>query len=926
MLANVRSVINKRDALHSLIDTCDANIVALTETWLHDNIHDCEVFNDPSQFTSYRCDRAGRQGGGVLLAVSSSFRSYQIPIDTNLESVWACVELNYQKCVFGVCYRPPSYPSTFIEELHDVLTSVTTRHPTASIFLLGDFNYPSIPWSSDCPSLTALPSESRNFLDLCSVFSLSQVVKEPTRITDTTSNILDLVLTSRPDLTSPVIVLPGVSDHSVVSFDILFQTVKTRSTRKRIRDYNKANFQAINSELSIFINCFLDAFDNHSVDDNWNIFKNKVHHLIEKYIPARSVPCTTKAPWYNIHLKRLSNRKKRLYRAAKHTSCTYRWNAYKLANKAYASALKLSKKNFFHKTLPSILRTDPRKFWRTIDPSTSSSITLVDLNGSTIPEANCASVLNNIFCNNFILSRNQTNPPFQSYNYFPMDPVIVEPQGISKLIGSLKTSSGCGVDLINSKFLKGTVLCSSIILSKLFQQSLETHVVPGDWKVGKVVPLHKSGSKHSPLNYRPISLTSISCKLLEHVLYSQLVNFLESNSFFSGSQHGFRRLYSCETQLLSFTHKLHIILNCRSSADCVFLDFSKAFDKVCHKLLLLKLSRLNLDPNLLPWIEHFLSGRSQFVTANNHNSSLSPVRSGVPQGSVLGPLLFLIYINDLPNSISSHIYLFADDCVIVREITNDSDVSALQHDIIAVSTWCNTWLMELNTTKCKVMRVCRSSTTTPSYFLNGNRLEPVLSYKYLGIHINSTLTWSQHIYQIINNANRVLGYLRRNLSSAPSTLKLLLYKSLVRPKLEYAASVWDPCSSSLINAIELVQNNAARFIHCNYHRTASVTLMKESLSLPSLAHRRSLARLSLYHKIYHHIPELRSELLPPPPYVSSRLDHHHKVGIMTCHTNACLQSFIPRTSIEWNHLPGHIADILEHSRFCDAIASHLTPS
>lgn len=218
----------------------------------------------------------------------------------------------------------------------------------------------------------------------------------------------------------------------------------------------------------------------------------------------------------------------------------------------------------------------------------------------------------------------------------------------------------------------------------------------------------------------------------------------------------------------------------RSCADCVFLDFAKAFDKVSHNLLLLKLSKLNLDANLLSWLELFLLNRSQYVVANNHESSPSPVFSGIPQGSVLGPLLFLIYVNDLPLCVSSNIHLFAEDCFFFREIIDDNDVKLLQTDINAVTSWCNTWKMELNINKCKVLRVSRIKTSAvPSYNLNNSILEFVPSYRYLGVHISSDLTWSIPIDTIINNANRTLGYLRRNFSSAPVALKTLLYQTLV---------------------------------------------------------------------------------------------------------------------------------------------------
>lgn len=344
-----------------------------------------------------------------------------------------------------------------------------------------------------------------------------------------------------------------------------------------------------------------------------------------------------------------------------------------------------------------------------------------------------------------------------------------------------------------------------------------------------MVPVFKSGDRQSPFNYRPISITSLPCKILEHIIYSHVASFLESNSFFDPAQHGFRNSFLCETQLMLFTHKLHSILDNRSFADCIYFDFAKSFDKVPHALLLLKLRNIGLDTSIINWIECFLVHRQQFVTANDTNSSLTPVISGVPQGTVHGPLLFLIYINDLPKCISSSVHLFADDCVIFREINNDTDLHALQSHINAISHWCNTWQMVLNTTKCKSMRVSRITTNAHSYFLDGNILEAVTSYKYLGIHITTDLSWNLHIESITNKTNRMLGYIRRNFHSAPSSIKLLLFKSLVRSQLDYASPIWDPCTEILSHQLEMIQNNAARFIFSNYQRAASVSGMKSNL-------------------------------------------------------------------------------------------------
>lgn len=228
--------------------------------------------------------------------------------------------------------------------------------------------------------------------------------------------------------------------------------------------------------------------------------------------------------------------------------------------------------------------------------------------------------------------------------------------------------------------------------------------------------------------------------------------------------------------------------------------------------------------------------------------------------------------------------------------------------------------MELNTTKCKVLRVSRTSSFSTTYLLDNSALELVTSYRYLGVHITNTLTWSVHINKIISNANRSLGYLRRNFSSAPVPLKLLLYKTLIRSKLEYAASIWDPSTGVLTSALELVQNNSVRFILGNYSRTASVTSMKDSLELPSLACRRKFSRICLFHKIYYN-HTLHDNLILPPSYISSRSDHPQKVGILRCSTHTCYQSFIPRTSQDWNNLPGSITSIVHHSHFHDVLNS-----
>lgn len=811
-----------------------------------------------------------------------------------------------------------------MSNLHDVINNIHYRFPNLPLLLLGDFNFPNITWSSVTPYSNPPSSECTEFLNLCSAFNLSQLVTEPTRVTPSTANVLDLILTSSPDIVTSISCLPGLSDHSLLHFLLTAPVSRTPNERKKIRDYSRADFSSINNVLGLYIEEFMTGFFDRSVNTNWTLFREKVASLTNEYIPVKAIISNAQSPWYNQSLRRLSNRKKRFFRSAKLSNCPERWQTYERAQVEYKQAVSEAKTNFLIHTLPEMLKSNPTRFWNIVNKRDKLTITLKTVNDEIISKSQCSTVLNDIFSGSFSNTFVLSNPQLNINQFFPMFPLLIDPDGIVKIIDSLKLSSATGIDNINTKFLKNTKMYSSIILAQIFQQSLDSGELPFDWKVAKVIPLHKAGDKHNPNNYRPISLTSIPCKIMEHIIYSNLVNFLEANSFFTSSQHGFRKSYSCETQLLCLTNELHFILDSGSQADCVFLDFSKAFDKVSHKLLLFKLTKLNIDTSVLAWISSFLANRTQFVTCNDINSSETAVTSGVPQGSVLGPLLFLIYINDLPQHVSSSISLFADDCVIYREITNECDSYLLQSDLNAVSTWCETWLMELNINKCKHMRVSRRPDTSPSYHLKDIPLQSVVSYKYLGVHITYDLSWKTHTEYVINNANRTLGYIRRNFNIAPSSLRLFLYKTLVRPKLEYAASVWDPGLESLIKAIEVIQNTAARFILGNYNRTASVSSMKTNLSLPTLVERRKFFRLRLFHKIYFHNRILKQRLLIPPSYVSSRIDHSHKVGIPFCDTNKCFMSFIPTTSSEWNALPGSITQITDSIEFSRAITSYFS--
>ena len=305
------------------------------------------------------------------------------------------------------------------------------------------------------------------------------------------------------------------------------------------------------------------------------------------------------------------------------------------------------------------------------------------------------------------------------------------------------------------------------------------------------------------------------------------------------SQHGFRKHLSTVTQLITSIQDWATTLEQRGLTDVILLDFSKAFDKVSHQHLLAKLNYYGIRGSTLSWIHAFLANRSQSVSVNGQHSPWVDVTSGVPQGSVLGPVLFLLYINDIQDSIQSNIRLFADDSIVYREINSPDDQVKLQQDLQTLANWSKTWLMDFNIKKCAILSITRKRNPSSfPYSIHGKLLSRVKQHDYLGVTIAHDLNWNSHVQNIIKKSNRTLGLLRRTLAPCTKEVKVRAFESLVRPRLEYAAEAWNPYTSTLVDRLEQVQRAAARFVHADYRRTTSVTPLLHNIGWDPLNIRR----------------------------------------------------------------------------------------
>lgn len=384
--------------------------------------------------------------------------------------------------------------------------------------------------------------------------------------------------------------------------------------------------------------------------------------------------------------------------------------------------------------------------------------------------------------------------------------------------------------------------------------------------------------------------------------------FLESHQLLSNMQHGFRRGFSTTTQLVEFTHDIFLNLDLGNQVDAIFIDFSKAFDTVLHSKLLAKLDVILNNPQLVSWISSFLSSRSQFVSYRSTNSTAIDVTSGVPQGSVLGPLLFLIYLNDLPVCISSSIRFYADDCVLYEVIKTHADHYRLQESFAGFCDWCRTWQMNINFKKTVLMSFCSKSPSAFDYSFDNRAVNRVLDYKYLGVIFTHNMTWSKHIDYVCNKALKKLGYLRRTLSKSPKETKLLLFKSLIRPIVDYASVVWNPYKQCEINRLEAIQKKAVRFICHRYDRDFSPSSTLSSLNLTSLSSRRRIESLKFLHSIVTSSVKLSNDkdYINFAPQSTTRSYHNLNLTPYYARTNMFKFSFFPRSIEDWNSLPGTI--------------------
>ena len=596
------------------------------------------------------------------------------------------------------------------------------------------------------------------------------------------------------------------------------------------------------------------------------------------------------------------------------------------------SQLRSAKKSFVD-TIPT---GNTKEFWKAIkllNGKGSQTIPVINHDGrQLVSDQQKADALNYFFHSCF----NTTLPPLSEEGNSVLDPdacpeeLYCSEQEVYELLTNLDHKKASGPDGISARMLKGTATSIAPVLTMLFNCSIQTGKLPSAWKVSNIVPIPKGSSSDEPCNYRPISLLSIISKVLERIIYNRVTAHLECIYPPIQNQWGFLSGRSTTSAILSATHDWFTLLEEGKEISAVFFDLTKAFDSVPHRQLIAKLEAIGLNVYLINWIKNYLTHRTQTVVLNGASSQPLPVLSGVPQGSVLGPLLFLLYINDICDigiSNGSKLVLYADDILLYRAIDSPDDFALLQHDVNTLDAWSSIKLLKFNPSKCKTMfisrRRLRRSEPSP-LFLNGSLIEAVDCIKYLGVSIASDLSWSQHIQSITSKTRRLVGLLfRQYYHYADTNVLKKLYVSLVRPHLEYAVPIWDPYTAKDCDLVESVQRFAGRV--CLKSWDIGYPEILNSLNLPSLETRRKVQKLILLYKFVNNLA-----LFPEAPLIfhtvnypySTRNVHDLSFCNLHGHTLQYLHSYFPDTIKLWNTLPYNIVSCKSLGAFKHALYAH----
>ena len=805
---NARSIVNKQKELEMTVIEENLDLVVITETWLSNKISDEEIsINGYTLIRKDRSDINKSRGGGVAMYVKNELNPLckpEINGDNFSESVWCSIRCGREDTLLGVCYRAPDSTVHNDEKLYKLISEVSKGR----VVIMGDFNFAELDWSSmDKLDVSHPFVESTNNNFLC------QVIDEPTR----GRNYLDLVLSSEESMVQNVLVEEPfeTSDHQVIRFEILSKKVECAKNTLKY-DYYKTDYNAVREDIKSF------KFDNSlnitEINQSWLNIKQNILNVRDKYVGFKK-KAKSKSKWATNKVRKCREKKKKAWLEYTASGRDERLHEiYKTHLRNSVNENRKAKRSF-EVRLADNIKNDTKSFFAYVNSKKRANNKigpLKDSLGNVIQNnTEAADLLNNYFASVFTREDIRSIPEpelvFKGTQSQCLSEILITEEIVQDRLSRINTNKCQGPDEVHGKLLYEMRQELVKPLTELFKMSLDSSIVPQDWRDANVCPLFKKGSRSKTENYRPVSLTSIVGKVCESIIKDSLVQHLQEHNLIRNSQHGFTSGRSCLTNLLDFFESVTRELDEGNDVDLVYLDFCKAFDKVPHVRLIKKLEAHGITGKVKEWIISWLRNRRQRVCVEGELSDWVGVSSGVPQGSVLGPVLFLIFINDMDQGLVSKLDKFADDSKLCKGLSQQADVDALVTDLARLENWASLWQMEFNVEKCSVIHLGRNNAQN-QYQLGSVVLKSSNTERDLGVVVDKTMKFSEHINSTVSKANATLGMIRRSITCKSRTIITKLYKALVRPKLEYCVQAWRPYLQKDIDKIERVQRRATKMI------------------------------------------------------------------------------------------------------------------
>ena len=802
------------------------DVICLSETWLNEGRLIENMFPEFDQYHSMRPADLP-PGGGVAVFVRKKFHSYELSelsCNTNcIESIFVKLKINNEEIAIASCYRKPESFSaqTFINSLTEKISSIRSSN---TCIITGDFNFNLLQIDNNL--------HSSSFLDAMLSLGLINTISKPTRNISSSISLLDNIFVSNSMIFSSGLLYCDISDHFPV-FAIVKGALSNSNENERIQYRIINDLTLSNLRNSMATRDFSEVLQSDDLDFAMEKLDQILLSEFNQHCPILSKKITKKdrmKPWINYRIKNLMKFRTNKYISFKRDPRLTTWEDFKLIRNYVTKQIVDAKKLYFS-NLFNLIKNDMKKVWTVLNGlvrpgrnRNSNEIKSLLIDGRIFSDDQ---EISNILNEHFSTVGSRISSEFEGADHhihsLSLCPnslflKMITPGDVVRIIDNMKNKP-CNFKFYPIKVIKELKFILSSVLSCLINKSLNTGYFPSKLKIARVIPLHKGGSKSELNNYRPISILPIFSKNFERIVYNQLYSFLEKFKLLNPNQFGFRKNKSTTQAVLNTLEYIYNKLDQSFTVISIFLDFSKAFDCLDHNLLLTKLYHLGIRGLPYRWFESYLSGRKQFVSVNDKISNIASITHGVPQGSILGPLLFLIFINDFPNVNPFFKFsLFADDSTLTCKFNTSNEViikNQLETELKIVYGWLKINKIKINYEKSNFIIFSYGKKYNLSRIQFGNdSICSTENTKFLGIIIDKNLNFKSHTSHISNKISKIVGLLFRLNNILPVEALTTLFSTLFVPHVLYGIEVWFGVLQSNNDRIFILQKKAIRAVNC----------------------------------------------------------------------------------------------------------------